>query len=78
MALLTRDSVSPPDGGANIHSLRPALGPLTSSQPSEGSASPEDIPTNDTTPPGGHHIPSSGENPTSPAKAVEPAISGGF
>ena len=27
---------------------------------------------------GGHHIPSSGENPTSPAKAMEPAILGGF
>ena len=29
-------------------------------------------------PPGGHHIPSSGENPRSPAEAAEPTIPGGF
>ena len=79
VALPTRDSASPPDGGgASIHNPQPALGPLTVSQPSEGPASPEDIPTDDAAPPGGHHVPSSGENPTSPAKAEEPAIPGGF
>ena len=79
MALPTRDSASPPDeGGAAIHSPQPTLDLLTTSQPSEGPASPEDIPTDDTAPPGGHHIPSSGENPMSPAEAVEPAIPGGF
>ena len=79
MALLTRNSASPSDGGgADIHSPQPALGPLTTSQPSEGPASPEDIPTDNTAPPGGHHVPPSGENPTSPAEAVEPTILGGF
>ena len=79
VALLTRDSASPPDGGGTtIHNPQPALGPLTTSQPSEGPASPEDIPTEDATPPGGHHVPPSGENPTSPAEAAEPAILGGF
>ena len=79
VALPTRDSASPPDGGgASIHNPQCTLGPLTASQPSEGPASPEDIPIDDATPPGGHHIPSSGENPTSPAEAVEPAILGGF
>ena len=78
MALPTWDSTSPPDGGANIHSLQPTLGPLTASRHSEGPISPEDIPTDDATPPGGHHMPSSGENPTSPAEATEPAIPGGF
>ena len=79
MALLTRDSASPPDeGGANIHNPQPVLGLLTASQPLEGPASPEDIPTDNAAPPGGHHIPSSGENPTSPAEAVEPTILGGF
>ena len=79
VALPTRDSVSPPDGGeANMHNPQPALGPLTTSQPSEGPASPEDILTDNTAPPGGYHVPSSGENPMSPAKAVEPAIPGGF
>ena len=79
VALPTRDSASPPDGGgASIHNPQPALGLLTASQPSEGPASPEDIPTDDAAPPGGHHVPSSGENPTSPAKATEPAILGGF
>ena len=78
VALLTRDSTSPPDGGASIHNPQPTLGLLTTSQPSEGPASPEDIPTNDTAPLGGHHIPSSGENPMSPAEAAEPAILGGF
>ena len=79
MALLARDSASPPDeGGASIHNPQPALGPLTASQPLEGPASPEDIPTEDAAPPEEHHVPSSGENPTSPAEAVEPAIPGGF
>ena len=79
VTLLTRDSTSPPDGGgADIHSSQPALDPITTSQPLEGPASPEDIPTDDATPPGGHHIPSSGENPMSPAEAVEPTIPGGF
>ena len=79
VALLTKDSVSPPDGGgANIPSPQPTLGPLTTSQPSEGPASPEDISTDDAAPPKGHHIPSSGENPMSPAKAAEPTIPGGF
>ena len=79
VALLTRDSASPPDGGgASIHNPQPALGPLTASQPSEGPASPEDIPTEDAAPPGEHHIPPSGENPMSPAEAAEPAIPGGF
>ena len=79
VALPTRDSVSPPDGGgANIHHPQPALGPLTASQPLEGPASPEDIPTDDAAPSGGHHVPSSGENPTSPAEAAEPAIPGSF
>ena len=79
VALLTRDSASPLDGGgANTHSPQPTLDPLTTSQPSEGPASPEDIPTDNAAPPEGHHIPSSGENPTSPAKATEPAIPGGF
>ena len=79
VALPTRDSASPLDGGgANIHNPRPTLGLLTTSQPSEGPASPEDIPTDNAAPPGGHHIPSSGENPTSPAEATEPAILGGF
>ena len=73
------DSMSPPDGGGtSIHNPQPALGLPTASQPSEGPASPEDIPTEDATPPGGHHVPSSGENPTSPAEAAEPAILGGF
>ena len=79
MALPTKDSASPPDeGGADIHSPQPALDLITTSQPSEGPAFPEDIPTDDAAPPGGHHIPSAGENPTSPAKATEPAILGGF
>ena len=79
VALPTRDSASPPDGGGtNIHKPQPALGLLTASQPSEGPASPKDIPTDDTAPSGGHHIPSSGENPMSPAEAMEPAILGGF
>ena len=78
MALPTRDSASPPDRGANIHSPRPTLGLLTASQPSEGPASPENIPTDDASPPGGHHISSSGENPMSTAEAAEPAIPGGF
>ena len=64
--------------GANLHNTQPALGPLTASQPSEGPASPKNIPTDDAAPPGGHHIPSSGENPMSPAEAAEPAILGGF
>ena len=75
MALPTRDSASPPDGGgASIHNPQPALGPLTASQPSEGPASPKDIPTEDAAPPGGHHVPSSGEIPMSPAEAAEPTI----
>ena len=79
VALSTRDSTSPPDGGgANIHSPQPTLGPLTTSQPSERPASPEDIPTDDATPPGGHQVPSSGENPMSLAEATEPTILGGF
>ena len=79
VALLTRDSASPPDGGgATIHNPQPTLGPLTTDQPLEGPASPEDILTDDAAPPGGHHNPPSGKNPTSPAKAVEPAILGGF
>ena len=79
VALPTRNSMSPPDGGgATIQSPQPALGPLTASQSSEGPASPEEIPTDNAAPPGGHHIPSSGENPTSLAKAAEPAIPGGF
>ena len=79
VALLTRDSASPPDGGgATVHNPQPTLDPLTASQPSERPASPEDIPTEDAAPPGGHHNPSSGENPTSPAEAAEPAILGGF
>ena len=79
VALPTRDSASPPDeGGATIHNLQPALGLLTASQPLEGPASPEDIPTDNAAPPGGHHILSSGENPMSPAEATEPAIPGGF
>ena len=79
VALLTRDSTSPPDGGgATIHNPQPTLCPLTASQPSEGPAFPEDIPTGDATPLEGHHVPSSGENPTSPAEAAEPAILGGF
>ena len=36
------------------------------------------ISTDDAAPPGGHHIPSSGENPMSPAEAAEPIIPGGF
>ena len=78
VALLTRDSTSPPDGGANPYNTQPALGLLTTSQPLKGPASPEDIPTNDAAPPGGHHILSSGENPMSPAEAMEPIILGGF
>ena len=79
VALPTRDSASPPDGrGASIHNPQPTLGPLTTSQPSEGPASPEDIPTDDAAPAGGHHIPSSGENPTPLTEATEPAIPGGF
>ena len=75
----TPDQGSPPDGGgASSHNPQPALGPLTASQLSEGPASPEDIPTEDAAPPGGHHVPSSGEKPTSPAEAAEPAIPGGF
>ena len=66
------------DEGANLHSTQPTLGPLTASQPLENPASPEDISTDNAAPPGGHHIPSSGENPTSPAEAAEPAIPGGF
>ena len=77
VALLTRDSASPPDGGgASTHNPQPALGLLTTSQPLEGPVSPEDIPTEDATPPGGHHVPSSGENPMSSAEAAEPAILG--
>ena len=78
VALLTRDSASPPEGETNPYSAQPTLGLLTASQPSEGPASSEDIPTNDTTSPGGHHIPFSGENPMSPAKAMEPVILRGF
>ena len=78
VALPTRDSTSAPDGGANLHSAQPILGLLTASQPSEGPASPEDIPINNPAPPGGHHTPSSGENPTSPTEAMEPVILGGF
>ena len=79
VALPTRDSASPPDGGgACIHNSQPTLGPLTTSQPSEGPASPKDIPTDNAAPPGGHHDPPSGENPMSLAKATEPAIPGGF
>ena len=78
VALPTRDSTSPPDGGANLYSAQPTLGPLTASQPLENPASPKNIPTNNAASPGGHHIPSSGENPMSLAKAAEPVIPGGF
>ena len=79
MALPIGDSASPPDGGgANTHSPQPTLDPLTTNQPLKGPASPEDIPTDDAAPSGRHHIPSSSENPTSPAEAAEPAILGGF
>ena len=78
MALPTRDSASPLDGGANLYNTQSTLGPLTTSQPLERPTSPKDIPTDNATPPGGHHIPSSGENPMSPTEATEPVILGGF
>ena len=79
VALPTRGSMSPSDGGGvDIHSPQPTLDLLTTSQPSEGPVSPEDIPTDNAAPPGGHHIPFSSENPTSPTEATEPTIPGGF